>query len=509
MLKSYFSKFKKIAIGCLSAFSVLAVVISPLVAVADNSNSGLDIITDTRYSQLSLGSFIDDYEDYLNYMYDNTQAPPEVFTPEWYNNILKRSADMLYPFIQSNVQAVQNADNWENGALTFKDSFSFIAKRRLIYPYDDLAETDYLICYVDKNNPYTPQQFGSYTITPNSLLLVRDTNWNGVEVYSIPLELNGFEARISYYGCPFAIVTAGNDSDTFIYESQDNTMTVGQRHLGSNSYLSIVNNDYNTIVCNNLVDKYVDNQSFYHVYLSDGDVLSPMECLFGTGYDYVQSQGFMQGFPDWYLTTGYINIPDYQYYNDLIYKTNNNIYTETPDPKNAPVYIVPDDYPFHSGQTINQNTVNNYNDYGVTYNNSTNEFDVDIPVLAGAIGAEVTPILTGLFNGTFALQPSIGADFSLSPSLDYNYIDIVDDFINKLIINGGGSWEPPSYPAVNTQPIITAQIPTYNLSTIPPAMGQVISQSLGNGWDMFDSLGILSILVPCVLIIVFWRFTGK
>ena len=102
-------------------------------------------------------------------------------------------------------------------------------------------------------------------------------------------------------------------------------------------------------------------------------------------------------------------------------------------------------------------------------------------------------------------------DFNSDLSL--NLPDISNQLVNDLVINSGGgggsSWEPPSYPSVNTSAFIPATYPTFTIQTIPPAYGEVMGETLSNGWDILDSLGIISLLVPFVIIILFWRFTGK
>ena len=81
-----------------------------------------------------------------------------------------------------------------------------MCKRKIVYPYDDYFETDYLYIYVDENQDiYSPQQFGSYGVVANSALLVRDTNFDGVHAYSIPFEDNGITFYPSYYNSFYCV----------------------------------------------------------------------------------------------------------------------------------------------------------------------------------------------------------------------------------------------------------------------------------------------------------------
>ena len=95
---------------------------------------------------------------------------------------------------------------------------------------------------------------------------------------------------------------------------------------------------------------------------------------------------------------------------------------------------------------------------------------------------------------------------------DKNYIDITDQYITDIVDKfypPASGWEPPSYPAVNTSAFIPATYPTFEVSTIPPDYGEVLGESLTNGWDMADGLGLTAILVPFIILILLWRFTGK
>lgn len=373
-----------------------------------------------------------------------------------------------------------------------------------------MAETDYLFCYVDNNNMNTtPQTFGDVSVSPNTCLLVRDTNFDGVKVCSIPIAMNEITILPGGSNSLFEFRFAVPDNNTFTTFTPEGTVTYQFRHNTgwSESGMTVINNQYNDILNENLVDTYEDSSTFYHYYIAEGDALNDMECFFGTGYAYEMGQGIMSGLQPWYLSSGYFNLQNYNQL--LIDRTNNNI-NNTVNPKYSPVYIVPDNSPFKSGVTINRNNVENYNDYGITYNNENNEFDLDIPILAAALGAAITPTFEGVFDGTFDLQPEIGADFDLAPDLDLNFPDLVDDFIDSITVQlpGGSGWEEPSYPAVNTSAYIPATYPVVPTATYPTSYLSNMGDTLTEGWDIFDALGVLGFLIPIILFCALWRFTG-
>ena len=499
-------KVNKRLIGCISAV-VLVASVNPLYAFADNivtdtiRDLGEQIVEDTRYS---LFSFADSVQNIW-------KGAAEMYAKEWtggyfIDNPVKNSA---VSSLLVNQYLADYANNSTGGSYTIKDSYTFIAKRRIIYPYDNMAETDYMFCFVDENvDNYTVQQFGDNTISPNSILLVRQTNFDGVKVCSIPLEYNEITVTPGGANSLFELRFSVPDNNTFVTHTPEGTVTYQFRHsTGWNeSGMTVINNQYNDIINTNLVSTYEDSSTFYHYYIAEGEPLNDLECFFGTGYAYEMGQGIMSGLQPWYISSGYINT---QYDSQLLIdRTNNNI-NGTINPKYSPVYIVNNNSPLKAGNTINEFNISNYNDYGITYDNVSNEFDLDIPVLAAALGAAITPTFEGIFDGTFDLQPEIGADFSLDPELEFNWPDLVDDFIDSITVQlPGGGWVEPSYPAVNTSAYIPATYPVVPTATYPANYLSDMGDTLNEGWDLFDALGLLAFLIPIVIFCALWRFTG-
>ena len=133
--------------------------------------------------------------------------------------------------------------------------------------------------------------------------------------------------------------------------------------------LNLVNNSVNTVVDNFLIDYYTNNQADYNSYIGSQRTLNNFEALIGTGYDYNNSYGIMGGsFRPFYITTAYFNTSGYDE-DDAPIDRINTYFTTDPDhvdPSKPPAWVMPQNNPLSSGNTINNNTVNNYNDYGVT-----------------------------------------------------------------------------------------------------------------------------------------------
>lgn len=140
-----------------------------------------------------------------------------------------------------------------------------------------------------------------------------------------------------------------------------------------------------------------------------------------------------------------------------------------------------------------------------------------LPSLLDLLDVDLLPDLADLLGRLldfFGNMPDIGLqwnpDTSLNPN-NYWELDFPSDDSG-----GGGSggdvvpWDPPEYPPVNTQPFIPAVYPTLSTTyTYPTGYLEGMGKMLDNGWDMADTLGLTAVLVPSVIILLLWRFTGK
>lgn len=514
-------KSKKIILSFLSCM-LCVLFICPFKAFADSAiKKANDIIDRTRYYWGDMTD-IDSIVNYLDALSSGTL--PVAFYDE-YRNIMDSTATNSAMLTNQALIAYANAStSGGSPSVTIQDSWTAVGKRQIVYPYDDMLETDYIYVYVDNNQTiYSPQQFGSYAIAPNSILLVRDTNWNGVEVYSIPIELN----RITFYynqvsyGITFEML--GTTNETFIYESLSGTQTVGYTYTNytGNNPMRIINNSSNTIRRTNLVTAYNEGKAWYNYFIADHAPLSVLQCFLGTGYNYSMRR-FMGDFPSWAFSCGYVNSPTLSGSTFISSSCNTNI-NNTNDPAKPPVYVVPSNDPWASGKTIDNSTVNNYNDYGVTINNGS--FDLDVQALGDALSADITPTFQDLISNTYDNQPDIGVNFHDNQN-DINFNDLLHDLLGDIVNNNDGDaikvvWDYPKYDALGSVGTgTTPDLPDFEVTGFVPDYSAYTSQTLpvgavsnakavGDiGWNLFDSLGLIPIIIPLVLLALLWKLTG-
>ena len=185
------------------------------------------------------------------------------------------------------------------------------------------------------------------------------------------------------------------------------------------------------------------------------------------------------------------------------------------------------DNSYVGGTTINSN---NYNDYGGgSFGLPFSLPDIDLtdipwadlldllsdllPDFSTSIKPTLDMNMDDLFDRLFDFYSEMPAiDMQWDPTLDndnYWEVDIPD--------SGGGSgggtvspWEPPEYPPVNTQPFIPAAYPELSTTyTFPAGYLEGTGRMLNDGWNMADTIGVTAILVPSIIILLLWRFTGK
>lgn len=504
MKKKHIIGFLAFLLGCIGVYIAQYVHTekvprTKLTAYADSiQDTAQDIYTDTRYYWDSLTS-VDNIQDMLRAI--STGTVPLEMLQTYFENMNSFASDSANMTNQALIAYANASTTGQSPSVTIKDSYTIVAKHKMIYPYNNMWETDYLYIYVDNNQDiYSPQMFGSYAVAPNSILLVRDTSFDGVKAYSIPMAQNGIRMITSYN--TYIGIEIDPPNDTFIYDSADGTYTTGFRH----GPVEIVckNNDYNTITCNNLVNFYdYFGQGSYNSYIEWEQPLSVLECFLGTGYNYESSEGtmtYMVGKGDWYISTGYFNTQYNVPY--VVNNTNNNYNTTVINPALPPVYVVPQDDPWHSGNTIDENTIQNYNDYGLSIDGTN--FDLDVDALGVALGAAITPVITGLINGVFSLQPDIGLQFGVAPS-DQNYIDLFNDWLTTITVY-------PPEPAF-TRPLVPEVVTvTYHFDldlptteTMPVDIAPVVSGLNNVGSSLTDILGMTGILVVLALFgVVVW-----
>lgn len=482
----------KYKIACaLTALCLSAVPLSS--AFAENTLNGSNILDDTRYSAFGIPEKIQDIQDFLGGVADNVLD----------NSPASWAIDKFAESVAKNVviETVDTAVENEQTTVDIDDSYAVMGKRRINYPYNGWYEVQYIYIYINKNDyGWAPQQFGNYSIAPNTIFVVRQTNFDGIKSFSIPIKENGLVLQMGSApaGAAVSIKFNGNQDNTFIYDDELGRQTVGFRHYGNDFSpvrLNLVNNSVNTVVDNFLIDYYTNNQADYNNYLGSQRTLTNFESFIGTGYDYGQSSGIMGGsFRPFYITTAYFNTNGYDE-DDAPIERINTYFTTDPnniDPSKPPAYVMPQSNPLSSGNTIDNSTINNYNDYGITMLDG--ELHLDPDILAGALGGLINPDFVGALGGVFSAQPAIGLQFGGGSTDIYNYIDLVDDFITQLIQQGSGGGSccsRPQVPIITTFPPQQFDFSVFSTSVIYPLEVHQGSNLLwSTGESVLNALGI-------------------
>lgn len=415
-----------------------------MVVSADSQSNGQDVLDNTRYSSIGF-SEISDIISFLDGLSDGALSD---------SSVLGRPDKLIGKFAsQVATNAFNDLQGKQNGYV-IKDIYSCICKRKIVYPINDYEEVQYLYVYINENADATTQNFGNFTIAPNTMLLVRQTNFSGTLVYSIPIGLNNINCSWGNGGDLCRIIIPDNSNFTMYTPDGAETFLIESARSGESMYVAIVNNDYNTIVDTHLsqVYNYQPNHDYYYRYMPEG-TMNGLEALLGVGYNASLGSEQTSAWPPnngspynttrpWYMTTFFSN-NDTGTGSPSYYSTNNNI-----DPKKPPAFILPQSSPLYSGKTIDNSTINNYNDYGMTINN--NSLDIDPDILAGALAGLIDPDFTGALGGVFGAQPELGLDFNTP--LDLNLPDLVDDYLQSITVY------PPSPDIPDVPPITTYDI---------------------------------------------------
>lgn len=160
---------------------------------------------------------------------------------------------------------------------------------------------------------------------------------------------------------------------------------------------------------------------------------------------------------------------------------------------------------------ITNSNVSNYNDYGLYYNNNTNELNFNNTTYVNNFNSLDLPKISTEWNNKFVDMPDIGVNFD--SDVRYNYVDIV---YNGGSVGGSGggsglpddwltvypSWEPETYIIVTTVP----EFPT------APAIGSNVVEGakeyISIGHDVYSSFADLYSIAILGLILGFsvWIF---
>lgn len=474
-----------------------------------------NVLSDTRYTPYSPSSSF--LGNAWNAVFDVVNGVSDSFSDLSRSDVEEILLDSKYDsFIKSAyMQRVKDLVDYANNSTssTLKSAYVFIAKRKLFYPNSVDYEVDYLYCWYDynhKGNSLEGISLGDFYIQPNTIVLSRyNSNGYSTTCYTsadqLPLSINNTanDIPLLWNFSNVGSLSVTNSDGTL--ETLNWDTSSGWFNAPATCYF-YSKPSTNSIVSNTLIDLYNSSSSRYNAVF--GDVLTNVQCLMTNGVN-SQNRILNTGATNWYISS-FGNFSGNSLGSNNAWSTYNNVAASK-----APIYNISYNPIFNSGSTLTTSNVNNYSDYGITYNSDSNQFELDVAALGAALGAELEGKFKPAFEGTFSAQPEIGLDFSDNPN---NYIDLVNDFVIDLIDenfpslpDGGGGWEPPSYPAVNTSVYITPDVPsyeTYAAQTVPAGVLSSAHTLVQTGWDLFDDLGLLVVVIPLAIFGLLWKFTG-
>lgn len=429
---------------------------------------------------------------------------------------------------------VDYANQSTTGLTTGQNVYCFIAKRKLItgshngeltyeldtlYFWRDFNHTD----YVD----FTGVTIGNFFLQPNTFYCTRQFSNGDFDAFYG--DAKQFDFGISnetsnYVSTPFTLnFQLGQTYTVYNLDGTTSSLTFpasnSTSHTWSKVSFKILDNNLNSIS----QDGFYRQMQYYPSagqYISDGR-LTNAQLMFNNASKSDGSMmrpnnyaGSAEGWGTWYLSSGSFlgNSNNSMGVAPRSFTVNND--PSNYDPRKPPASYNVDPLLLTDTQLTPQN-VSNYNDYGISYNSTTNQFDLDIDALAAGIAGLISPDFNGNFGLVYDNQPPIGGSDWTDLTNNYNTdsdntITDISNLIESLLPSTGGGWTPPDYPAVNTSAFIPAQYPTIPVTaTFHPNYVKAVGNTLNNGWNLFDSLGLCAILVPVVIMLLVWRLTGR
>lgn len=423
---------------------------------------------------------------------------------------------------------VDYANQSTGGLTTGKAVNSFIAKRSLTLSYDDnnkpsLVETDTMFFWKDENhtiaNDFTGVQLGDFYMMPNTAFFIREFSDNRTPIM--------FYADVSNVQIVYSNTSSGFDNHPFdlrfkadtTYSCVDSEGNIDSLTTGKSSSLlnfyALKNSNINSIDSGD----NIASQAMYNTHFTEYTEKGILPNIFVFCNNAQKSDGTRlfpnnwrggNGSPTWYLSSGGF-FPKNASTTSLTFNTQT---TTNIDPKKPPAVINPD-------ARLNVNTllttanVDNYADFGVTYNSVTGKFDLDVNALAAGLAAQIAPQFDGVFDGVYQAQPDIDTNDWTTPNLTNNYIsdysDLVVDISNDVqeVLNDRS-------PVVLTRPLVPAVttfshfdfLPSYTVSTFDNSLKTNANAVITHQNDVIEALGFLPIfgvlaLLGCILYLLF------
>lgn len=159
-----------------------------------------------------------------------------------------------------------------------------------------------------------------------------------------------------------------------------------------------------------------------------------------------------------------------------------------------------------NGLTIDPDTLKTTIDYDLLANNVTNQF-----------GAEFKPV----FDAVYELQPDVDSEFNQDNNV-YNYPSIVNPPSGDGDTGVKVYWDYPQYDSLDGvgSDGSTSELPDFEITGFVPDYSNYTSQTLpagpvsnakavaGIGWNLFDNLGLIPVIIPLVILGLLWKLTG-
>ena len=168
--------------------------------------------------------------------------------------------------------------------------------------------------------------------------------------------------------------------------------------------------------------------------------------------------------------------------NERHYQTFNNY-----DYRKFPIYRVTnknyqsyDQYTNYETKYYNKTYVDN----GLTIDPDTLKTTIDYDTLSKTVTNQLEVEFKSIFDSVYKLQPDIDVEFNQNNNV-FDYPSIVD----PLPPSDGCCFQPPTYQAVNTEPLVSYTYPVLPTETVPQNVLDDVGTVAGIGFDVFDTLG--------------------
>lgn len=399
---------------------------------------------------------------------------------------------------------------------TLPSSYAFTAKRRILYP-SGVSEVDYLYYWGSDDttlhsNPFeTGVTLGDFYLTPNSFVCFRSFSTGETSAfYGSCLD---FPVR-SYADTDFRIIFGRGNYTVYNQDGVAETCYMDSNYslrpivFGSGSTVSDGTARKNSITTLELLNMQSQDSNRFSQFWSEGRIFTNIECM--TSNVWVNGRPMFLGSSRYRDSDSNLAIGEWTlsggtffgtHFNHESITNNYNTDVNNINPVKSPVYYVPRN-PLDSPDMLTPQNVQNFYDYGVTYDTENNTYDIDPSLLLAGAGAMVQPEIEPVFDGTFDAQPEINGDFSGELPLDVN-----NDFelgLKDLLetLKPSPPWEPPTYPPVNTEPLVSYTYPVLPTETVPQNVLDDVGTIAGIGFDAFDTLGasIIGIFVALAVL---------